>query len=350
VSALERYESLTELASLVADGGALSETLHMAARRVAEGLDVARCDIYDYDARTHEFVVAAFSQAPGVEVDTSAWLGSRHDAGNWPQLDDCVAECRAAVLYRDDPALPPQQAALMDEFGELADASVPLVYGEQVVGLLDARESRGQRRWTADDLHFMQAVADLCAAAVALARARADLAEQAIRDELTGLFNYRHFMERLRREVAVSRRYGHDLSLLLVDLDGFRLFNQTFGRERGDAVLVEVAGILRAITRADVDILARYGRDEFLVVLPQTRANDPEPVTAARVAARVLEMVDAHRFESLSGRRDVTVTVSIGVAGIGLGGYSAEELLSCAEKAAYLAKRDGRDRVVTFGA
>ncbi len=119
----------------------------------------------------------------------------------------------------------------------------------------------------------------------------------------------------------MSRRYGHDLSLLLVDLDGFRLFNQTFGRDRGDAALVEVAGILRDVTRAEVDILARYGRDEFLIILPQTRANDPEPLTAATVATRVHERLDAHRFESAPGQRDVAVTVSIGVAGVGLGGY-----------------------------
>lgn len=349
MSAPGRYDSLIDLASLVAKG-VLSETLNAAARSVADGVGAAWCDVYDYEARTDEFVVAAFHQVPGVDVDTSHWLGTRFDAENWPELSDCVAEHRAAVQYRDDPDLLAEQASLMDDYGELANVSVPLVYDGEMVGLLDAGESREQRRWTDDDLRYLQAVADILATAVAVARSRSDLAAQAIHDELTGLFNYRHFMDRLRREVAVCRRYGHDLSLLLIDLDGFRLFNQTFGRDRGDAALAEVADILRDVTRADVDILARYGRDEFLIILPQTRANDPEPVTASRVATRVLERLDAHRFESVPGRRDVALTVSIGVAGIGLGGYSAEELLSCAEKATYLAKHDGRDRVVTFGA
>ncbi len=350
MSALERYESLAELASRVVDDSVLSEMLHAAARYVTEVLGAARCDIYDYEARTDEFVVGASFHAPGVTTEHPEWLGTRHDAESWPQLGDCVAQRRPAVLYRDDPGLPDEQAALMDVHGEVASVSVPMVYDGELVGLVDVGESRQQRRWSGDDLRFLQAAADLGAAAVALARSRAALAGQAIHDELTGLFNYRHFMERLRREVAVSRRYGHDLSLVLIDLDGFRLFNQSFGRERGDSALVEVAGILRDVTRADVDILARYGRDEFLIILPQTRANDPEPVTAARVATRIRERLAAHRFESVAGQRDVAVTVSIGVAGIGLGGYSAEELLSCAEKAALLAKHDGRDRVVTFGA
>jgi diguanylate cyclase (GGDEF)-like protein len=349
VTAEEPYGSLAALAALVTDDGVLTETLHAVACGVVDVLGVAWCDVYDYDAKSDEFVVAAFCRAPVVDIDTSGWLGARYDAENWPGIGDCVAERRPAVLYRDDPDLSAEQASLMDEYGELANLTVPLVYGGEMVGLVDAGECREPRRWSADDVRFVQAVADLAATAVALARARADLAAQAIHDELTGLFNYRHFMERLRREVAVCRRYGHDLSLLLIDLDDFRLFNQTFGRERGDLALVEVAGILRDVTRADVDILARYGRDEFLVALPQTRANDPEPMTATRVATRLLERLAAHRFESAPGQRDVAVTVSIGVAGVGLGGYSAEELLSCAEKATYLAKHDGRDCVVTFG-
>lgn len=348
--ALDRYESLASLASLVATGGVLSEILQQAARRTAEGLDAAWCDIYDYEARSDEFVVAATYHVPGLELDASGWIGSRYDAENWPELGDCVAERRAAVLYRDDPALPAEQAVLMDDFGELANASVPLVYDGALVGLIDVGECRSQRRWSDDDLRFLQAVADEGAVAVTLARAHAELADQAIKDELTGLFNSRHFMERLRREVTVSRRYGHDLSLLLVDLDAFRLFTQTFGGERADAALVEVAGILAEITRTDVDIIARRGTDQFLVLLPLTRANEPEPLTADFVAHRIHERIGAHRFESEPGQRDVALTASIGVAGIGLGGHSAEELLSCAEKAVYLAKHAGRDRIVTFGA
>ncbi len=347
---LDRYEALVDLASAVAAGAVLAETLHLVARYTAEGLNAERCDLYDYAAKSDEFVVAASFRAPGHIHDASAWVGTRYDPENWPALDDSADTGQPAVQYRDDPDLPAEQAALMDEAGESASVSAPLVYDGRVLGLVDAGDGAEGRRWSEADLRFLRAAADVSAVAVAIARSQASLAEQVITDELTGLFNFRHFMERLRREVAVSRRYGHDLSLVLVDLDGFRLFNQTFGRERGDAALVEVAGILGEVTRADVDILARYGRDEFLLILPETRANDPEPLTATRVAARIHERIDAYRFESEPGCRDVALTASIGIAGIGLGGYSPEELLSCAEKAAYLAKHEGRDRIVTFGA
>jgi diguanylate cyclase (GGDEF)-like protein len=350
VLSLDRYDSLAAVAALVASGGVLAETLREVARHTAEGLSSGWCDVYDYESRSDEFVVAASHHAADVGLDSSGWIGTRYDAENWPDLGDCVAARRPAVLYRDDPDLPAEQVALMDQWGELANASAPLVYDGEVVGLIDVGESRSPRRWTDDDLGYLQAVADLAGVAVSLARSQAALAQQATTDDLTGLFNFRHFMDRLRREVAVSRRYGNDLSVLQIDLDDFRLFNQTFGRTRGDAALVEVAEILREITRADVDILARSGRDEFLVILPQTRANEPEPLTAGKVAERIHARVGEHRFESDEGQRDVAMTATIGIAGVGLGGYSSEELLSCVEKAASLAKHEGKDRIVTFGA
>jgi diguanylate cyclase (GGDEF)-like protein len=347
---VEEYKVLVETSAAFAVSTALDDTLSLITRLVAERLDVGWCDLYDYEAEADEFVVAASCQQPGVDVDTSAWLGTRYDAENWPELWECVAGRRPAILYRDDPDLPAEQRELMDQCGELANMSVPLVYKNEVTGLIDIGECRTMRRWTEDDIHVVQAIADQAAIAIANARAYARLAEQAVTDELTGLLNFRHFMEHLKQEVARARRYGQDVSVLVVDLDGFGRFNQTFGREQGDTVLVEVADILREVTRGHVDVLARYAGDEFIVILPETRANDPAPLTASVVAERIREAVAAHRFKGVGDERDVGMTASIGVAGVGLGGYSAEELLSCADKAAYLAKHDGRDRVVVFGA
>ena len=347
---VEEYKVLVETSAAFAVSTALDDTLTLITRLVAERLDVAWCDLFEYEAESDEFVVTASCRQPDVHVDTSTWLGTRYDAENWPRLWECVAERRPAILYRDDPDLPAEQRVLMDEWGELANISVPLVYKNEVTGLIDIGECRAMRRWTEDDVHVVQAIADQAAIAIANARAYACLAEQAVTDELTGLLNFRHFMEHLRLEVARARRYGQDVSVLVVDLDGFGRFNQSFGREQGDAVLVEVADILREVTRGQVDVVARYAGDEFIIILPETRANDPAPLTAPVVAERIRRAIATHHFKGLGDERDVAMTASIGVAGVGLGGYSAEELLSCADKAAYLAKHDGRDRVVVFGA
>jgi len=237
----------------------------------------------------------------------------------------------------------------MDDWGELSNMSLPLVYRNTVIGLIDVGESREMRRWTEDDKRLLQAIADQAAIAIVNARAYTRLAEQAVTDGLTGLFNHRHFKEHLRQEVATARRYGQELSLVMIDVDDFKAFNDRFGHPRGDRMLLELAAILRHGTRNDVDILARYGGDEFIVILPQAKANGPAPTAARNVAERIAAAVREYRFEGAQGRRDVAMTVSVGVAGLGLGGYTHEELLSSADKALYLAKHQGKDRVSVFG-
>ena len=160
----------------------------------------------------------------------------------------------------------------MDDWGELSNMSLPLVYRDAVIGLIDVGESREMRRWTEDDKRVLQAIADQAAIAIVNARAYTRLAEQAVTDGLTGLFNHRHFKEHLRQEVATARRYGQEFSLVMIDVDDFKAFNDRFGHPQGDRMLLELAAILRHVTRNDVDILARYGGDEFIVILPQARA------------------------------------------------------------------------------
>jgi diguanylate cyclase (GGDEF)-like protein len=346
---VEQYKVLLETSAAITASTDLAETLGLITRLVTERLDVAWCDLYDYEPVGDEFAVIAFYQLSELKIDSSEWIGTRYDSSTWSDLAACVSERRPSIQYRDDPEISAEEHAQMDEWGELSNMSLPLVYKDDVIGLIDVGESRTMRRWTEDDKRVLQAIADQAAIAIVNARAYARLAEQAITDGLTGLFNHRHFSEHLRQEVTTARRYGQELSLMMVDVDDFKAFNDRFGHPQGDRVLAELADILRHCTRTDVDILARYGGDELMVILPQARANGPEPTAARNVAERIATVVREHLFESAEGQRDVAMTVSIGVAGIGLGGYTHEELLSSADKALYLAKHDGKDRVSVFG-
>ena len=346
---VEQYKILLETSAATTTSTDLVETLGLITRLVTERLDVAWCDLYDYEPVGDEFEVMAFYQLPELEIDSSDWVGTRYDSSNWGDLPACVSERRPSIQYRDDPQLSAEEHAQMDDWGELSNMSLPLVYKDDVIGLIDVGESRTMRRWTEDDKRVLQAIADQAAIAIVNARAYTRLAEQAITDGLTGLFNHRHFNEHLRQEVTTARRYGQELSLMMVDVDDFRTFNDRFGHPQGDRVLAELADILRNCTRNEVDILARYGGDELMVILPQARANGPEPTAARNVAERIATAVREHRFASVEDQRDVAMTVSIGVAGIGLGGYTHEELLSSADKALYLAKHQGKDQVSVFG-
>ena len=169
-------------------------------------------------------------------------------------------------------------------------------------------------------------------------RANERLREWAIRDGLTGLYNHRHFQELLRTEFARAVRYGQVLACLMVDLDHFKLVNDTYGHPFGDEVLKQVAATLVAEARK-VDVLARYGGEEFVLILPST-----DTVGARIVAERICERV-AQSPVSQDGVT-VAITLSIGVATSDDARCTNENaLVKLADTALYRAKRAGRNRV-----
>lgn len=152
-------------------------------------------------------------------------------------------------------------------------------------------------------------------------------------DPLTGLFNRRRMMEALDNEVRRSRRLKHTFAVLMADVDHFKRYNDAHGHPAGDAVLKQVATVLRESTR-DVDVVARYGGEEFFVLMPETEGEGAADV-ADRVRSRLAK-------EKMSGGN---VTLSFGVAEFPAHGDVGETLIAIADAALYQAKREGRDRV-----
>jgi diguanylate cyclase (GGDEF)-like protein len=174
-----------------------------------------------------------------------------------------------------------------------------------------------------------------------LAEANTRLAQLAVTDGLTGLYNHRHFHERLTLEVERSQRSGLPLSLLMLDVDNFKLFNDTHGHPAGDEVLRQLARVLTDTRRAN-DVVARYGGEEFAVILVDTAK-----FTAAKVAERVRERVAGHDFSD-AAQKSGKISVSVGVATFPEDGTDAEGLVRSADTALYAAKRAGRNRVVLY--
>ena len=179
------------------------------------------------------------------------------------------------------------------------------------------------------------------AMAETLANSRAELEALSTHDGLTGLYNHREFHRRLTQEVARFRRYGRPFSLVMLDLDHFKAVNDRYGHQAGDEVLRAIAVLLRAHVRPTEQV-ARYGGEEFMVLLPET--GDRGALVAAE---RIRGAVAAHPVAI--GGRDISVTVSIGVASFPENGESAETLIAAADQAMYAAKHAGRNRVCSAG-
>jgi len=171
-------------------------------------------------------------------------------------------------------------------------------------------------------------------------RLQAALQEQAVRDSLTGLFNRRYLDETLEREIARAKREGHPLALAMLDVDHFKRLNDTYGHPAGDQVLAALGTLLREDTRAE-DVPCRYGGEEFLVLMPHISLESAQE-RAEQWRRRFAELVIRH------GELSLQTTISVGVAAYPQHGHAANELTQCADLALYLAKHDGRNRVVVF--
>jgi diguanylate cyclase (GGDEF)-like protein len=161
--------------------------------------------------------------------------------------------------------------------------------------------------------------------------------ELAITDELTGLYNRRAFHKALDKELRRSKRYKKPLSLIMLDIDGFKAINDKFGHQAGDGVLRSLALNLQRAIR-EIDFLARYGGDEFAVILPETEAKQ-----AAVLAERLKKTVKNYTIDA--GGSLCNITLSMGVADISASVGSEDDLISRADSVLYMSKENGGDSV-----
>ncbi len=172
-----------------------------------------------------------------------------------------------------------------------------------------------------------------------LREGRANLERLTVTDDLTGLANRRFLTAELEREVQRSERHGHPFAVLMLDVDHFKVFNDTHGHLAGDAALQQLAILLRKSVRA-VDTVARYGGEEFLLILPETPAAE-----AAKMAARICKAVAAQRFRVDAEGTEVSITASLGYALFPKDAKTVDALVEAADQALYASKAAGRNRV-----
>lgn len=217
--------------------------------------------------------------------------------------------------------------------------AVPLRYKKDVLGVMNCSRTE-KNSFTEEDIRLLTLVANQIALAVENAQLYTKTRELSVRDELTGLYNRRHFQEVLQMEWKRATRFKRPLSLLMIDIDHFKQFNDTYGHLHGDKVLKIIAGLIGRNLR-EVDTVARFGGEEFIVLLPDTDKDG-----ALVVGEKLRRRVEIERFEE--DRQILVLTISVGISTFPMDAREMDDLIDHADLGLYEAKDRGRNQVVMY--
>ncbi len=340
---LSRSQGLArELRRLLDMSGELSQSLdprqvaNLMAGHFARAMEVDECAISYWDRATNR--LESLGYHPLLKIEE---MEPFFDVSGVPETLRALRDETVVIIDADDPDADPAEVALLRRDGNRMLVMLPLIAKGESIGLVELF-SRGEIHADAERLEVARTMANEAAMALENAWLYEDARKLADRDPLTGFANHRYLHERLGEEVIRAQRGRQPLSLLMLDLDDFKLVNDTFGHLFGDRVLTWTAELIRSTLRAS-DLPARYGGDEFAVILPETDAAE-----ARVVAERILE---AFRERSFVGeqRGPVPIALSIGVATFPTDGRTATELIEAADAALYRVKRAGGHEAAAAG-
>lgn len=219
--------------------------------------------------------------------------------------------------------------------------AVPLCFNSKIIGILYVDDFE-PRTFSASEVRLVSILATQAAVAINNAQAHERAKWLAITDGLTLVFNHRYFQEQLSKEIRRAERYNRPLSIIMMDIDYFKDYNDSFGHKRGDRVLKIIAELLAQCTRTS-DIVARYGGDEFVVILPETQKEEALDL-AERVRARIENSALTRGEEFKNG----SLTLSLGVASFPQDAQTAGDLIDKVDEVLYLAKAAGRNKACSL--
>ena len=322
----------------------MEEIFHLLARRLARALNLSHASVILANSGSKTGVVATAFEQPQlhdleIELDKYPEVVSALN-GRIPVLIPDLANCPLYASLREKWAREGTQVNIRSVM------ALPFPLDDSHMGVFLLRRTVDTPRFDAADVEFAQTVVKSGVGAIQRAHAiettRADnhrLEALAQTDPLTQLVNRRALTIRLLTEMERVRRYNAPLAMLLLDLDHFKLINDTYGHLVGDDVLSGVAALLQRAVRT-VDTVARYGGEEFVMVLPETGKQG-----AIAFAERIRDKLASHRFP-MAGGQEIHVTGSIGVANYPSPHIeSVEDLFRAADAALYRAKGSGRNLV-----
>ncbi|HEV7700543.1 MAG TPA: sensor domain-containing diguanylate cyclase [Pyrinomonadaceae bacterium] len=299
-------------------------------QHAAQMLDAERASLLVYDEREDR-------------LEIKAMIGSRHKV---PDDADTGRRVSQVVFYKGEPAvitdvtrtgLPP--AAEDRGYKTVSFLSSPISIAGRTIGVMNFTDRAGGRIFDKATLDLFLAIAPQLAVAIdrALLKEKAGEFEQlSVTDSLTGLLNRRYIEARLTEEIKRSTRHGFPMGFMMLDVDQFKSYNDSFGHPAGDEALKLVGHVIRETLRG-ADVAARFGGEEFAILLPQTTGEE-----AVAIAERIRHNIETADFAHRQ------VTASIGVASCSADLCVSADLVAAADRALYEAKRRGRNRVLEF--
>lgn len=306
--------------------------------RIAEVLGAEKGSLLVYDESSNELAVKSIK---GMNEKIIERLRIKPGEG----ISGSVFQTGLPILVRDIGNEPRFQSQHRARYKTSSFMSVALTLNQQHFGVINVADKSNGEPFETGDLRLLEAMASH--ASVALERATfmqksQDLMKISITDSLTELFNRRYFQDRLTEEIERAKRHGQSLSFIMLDIDNFKNYNDTYGHLAGDEALKMTATLVKGSIR-NIDIVARYGGEEFAVILPMT-----ETKAAKDIAERIRSSVASQYFPDSSLQMVVKVTVSLGIASFPQDAGSLLELVGNADKALYLAKVSGKNRVAVY--
>ncbi len=325
----ERVESFNSLSSLLIGSLNPQSLMQNVLDKIIELTRAQAGTIYLREVDSDDEVLVPFV-AYGVDIAAMEYL---HFGQGLPGE---AARRKQSILVRDIP----DDCRLNINLG-IADvmprevAILPIIYRDSVLGVMMLASMAPFRT---NELSLLESMINQIAIVLENALAHEKVAQLSITDTLTGVYNRRYLAQRLEEEFRISHRHHSPLSTLIVDIDHFKKINDEFGHQIGDEALIRVAKSLKEHIR-DSDLLARFGGEEFVLILPHTPQKD-----AMIVAEKLRKTIASLVIESMG---DHKITISIGVATMpDLNIENSDELLGAADRALYLAKEQGRNRVI----
>jgi diguanylate cyclase (GGDEF)-like protein len=320
----QAFQAGADVASAVVEMPRLRDMLESVARSIVKHLGLDRVRVYLVDPNRFSLDGVIGIQMPDRVLNLDAEKYNLHEATN--ALADVV------------------RSGTKEVFKDTADGKVvylPLVVARDIVGVILADNLLSQQEIDEEQLGALKTLAGQVGMAIANARQFEDIEQQAITDGLTKLYVYRYFQQRLKEELDRADRYSYSVALIMMDADYFKSLNDSYGHQLGDKVLEFLAQTIRGNIRR-IDLAARYGGDEFVLLLPEITEQE-----AWLMAARLLNALKNCNIKAPTGE-SIPVAVTMGAALYPSDAHNGRDLIECADQALYWSKKNTRGDICFF--